>query len=338
MPIPLLIHIGYHKTGTSFLQKYLFNAETIGFCSPYDGHFIKDQLVLPHPFVFNPQKARQTLLPDLRIPMQHNLVPVLSHERFVGALNSSGRDSIPLAQRLAVCFPEARILMVIREQSSMLFSSYNQYVRSGGTHTLRRYLKALGIDKNYGDVGEFDLIRFNYDYLIQIYYDLFGREKVLVLPYELFRDQPQEFVTQIVQFCGLLVRAELIAGMPYTQVVNPALSPISIRLKRCLNYGTTTPNAMNGGGLFPSKRNNDKIKRGLSYLDRHLPESWKNNSKSRMEASIQHAIGNRYAESNAQTQRLTGLDLKQYGYQTPQNKDTSDTPDLMSSDALNPGT
>jgi hypothetical protein len=325
MPIPLLIHIGYHKTGTSFLQKYLFDAEMIGFCSPFDRQFIMEHLIQPHPFQYNPERTRYMFLPGLeQVRRQAYLVPVLSRERFTGSQHSNGRDGILMAQRLAASFPEAQILMVIREQRSMLLSSYNQHICSGRVHTLVRYLKEPAIYKDYIDLAEFDLTRYVYHYLIQTYYDLFGREKVLVLPYELFRAQPQVFVTEIVRFCDLPVQSEAIAALPYSQRVNVAFSPISLWLKRHLNYLTTAPNPMNGGGLFPSKRNNDRINRGLRYLDRYLPESLTNNTKAQMQALIQRTIGDRYAESNAQTQRLTGLDLKQYGYQLSLTKGIGD--------------
>ncbi len=327
MPIPLLIHIGYHKTGTSFLQEHLFQTEAIGFCSPYEGNFIKKHIIAPHPFLYDPQQVRRTFSPGFQeVQAQTNRVPVLSRERLVGALHHTGRDSIPMAQRLAETFPEARILMVIREQRAMLYSSYNQYIRSGGRQTLAHYLRDPVIYKDQTDPIEFDPIRYHFHYLIQVYYDLFSRENVLVLPYELFRAQPHEFVTKIVEFCQLPVHPESIASLPYKQLVNPAHSSISLQIKRYLNYVSAIPNTMNGGGLFPSKRNNDLIKRGLHRLDRYLPQTWKDRSKIRMQALIQDTIGDYYAESNAQTQSLTKLNLMLYDYQLPLNESVVHVP------------
>jgi len=49
-------------------------------------------------------------------------VPVLSAERLSGNPDSGGYDSVHVAEYLAATFPEARVLIVIREQADMLVS------------------------------------------------------------------------------------------------------------------------------------------------------------------------------------------------------------------------
>ena len=51
-------------------------------------------------------------------------VPVISHERLSGYPHSGGHDSKEIAHRLAAVFPNAKVVIVIREQKSMILSNY----------------------------------------------------------------------------------------------------------------------------------------------------------------------------------------------------------------------
>ena len=50
--VSLLIHIGYHKTGTSWLQERLFSNADFGFESPITPDEIRDHLVVQNPLRF----------------------------------------------------------------------------------------------------------------------------------------------------------------------------------------------------------------------------------------------------------------------------------------------
>jgi hypothetical protein len=65
------------------------------------------------------------------------LIPMVSSERLSGNPHSGGYDSAVLAERLHQVFPGARVLVMIREQRSMILSSWAQYVRVGGACLLR---------------------------------------------------------------------------------------------------------------------------------------------------------------------------------------------------------
>ena len=64
--------------------------------------------------------------------VDEGLSPVVSFERFSGNPFSGGYDSKEIADRLVQVFPDARVLVVVREQRSMIVSTYKQYVREGG--------------------------------------------------------------------------------------------------------------------------------------------------------------------------------------------------------------
>jgi hypothetical protein len=113
---------------------------------------------------------------------------------------------------LAELFPSAHILIVTRGFRSMIMSSYSQYVRSGGSQSLEQ-LVGDAYRENPWDYGA----------LVAMYRRRFGHDNVMVLPWELLRDRPEDFVSQIEARFGLDHRA------PPPQRVNLSLSPAEMR-------------------------------------------------------------------------------------------------------------
>ncbi len=177
----ILIHIGYHKTGTTWLQKHIFDKQKLGFHLPFDRWELMTQLTVPHPFDFDATACCVYIQQILDSSVNSVFYPVISHERLSGNPHRGGYDSKELAERLANIFVRPRILIVIREQISMILSTYNQYVKRGGPLSLKDYITCRE-DKLL--LREFELVRFQYHRLIAYYHRLFGADNVLVLPYE----------------------------------------------------------------------------------------------------------------------------------------------------------
>ena len=92
------------------------------------------------------------------------------------------------------------MLIVICEPEAMIFSAYKQYVRCGGAQSLVGNVPPrLGGDH----VPGFRFGFLEYARLFSYYQALFGGSRVLGLPYEMFAQQPAEYVTQITGFCDL---------------------------------------------------------------------------------------------------------------------------------------
>jgi hypothetical protein len=180
----LLIHIGYHKTGTSWLKKFVFENPTIGFfCA--NGRHLRRSLIFPHVLNFDPSICRKHLQPVLRNAYEKHFSPVLSVERLSGSPHSGGYDSKEIADRLAQAFPQAKVLIVIREQRSIILSSYKQYVNVGGSCSLNNYLQPPA--RGRGRIPLFSFDHFKYHRLIEYYISLFGLPNLLVHPYELLK-------------------------------------------------------------------------------------------------------------------------------------------------------
>ena len=301
-----LVHIGYHKTGSTWFQQCLFNRADAGYCQTPDRNVIPEQLVLPRALEFDAGEAARHFAPLLDEGRANNATPVVSHERLSGNPHSGGYDSKEVAQRIATVFPNARILIVIREQRSMIASTYKQFVREGGAVSVRRYLHPAPSGRFR--VPLFTFAYFEYHRLIQLYQELFGADRVCVIPFEAFRKDSMAVCKQICDFTG-----DSMPDVIHSERRNVGMGGLSMAVQRRTNFlfsrDTVNPAAplhsvLITGGLRRLMRVVDRV--GQSTLG-----SW---IDGRMKSVIRECIGDRYRESNARTSALIGTDLSQFGY------------------------
>lgn len=207
-----LLHVGFPKAGSKFLQHWFEAHPQLRFGgSGLQGY--KDVYAL----------ARAAAAPAGPEPLWN----VTSYEGLTAPRASAGAvrfdyaqaPAVPIAEAqsracalLAGLFPGARVLVVTRGFRSMMLSSYSQYVRSGGTGEVEALLER--------DDGE---SHWNYDHVLGLYRRAFGEDAVLVLPFELLRDDPRAFLGQIERWLGL-------EPLPLeTQPLNRSLSAIELR-------------------------------------------------------------------------------------------------------------
>ena len=103
-----------------------------------------------------------------------------------GQVAGDDRKRARLAERLRATFPEARILLVFREQRALIRSMYSQHITDGGVESLGRFLDTP--EPRLGRKPSFNLAVYEFDRLIALYRQLFGPDQVLALPVELLED------------------------------------------------------------------------------------------------------------------------------------------------------
>jgi hypothetical protein len=298
-----IVHIGYHKTGTSWLQKRLFRAD-LGF-DLVSLSKKRSDFAWVHDFDFEPERYRREFVPGIEASWRQGRVPVISQERLSGNPHSGGFDSRTLADRLHAVFPHARVLIVVREQRAMILSAYSQYVKAGGAVSLRDYL----FGKRDHRRPEFSFDHFRYDRLVEHYQSRFGRERVLVQTYERFRESPREYVSSILDFCGAKLEEEL----TFSRVENPSLGPVALGLQRWLNPFVVR-NSLNGSSPLALPRLRPPVRALMRGLDWLTPDSWNERLRQRWRRRIAEACSGRYEASNRNLAAQTGLDLAGYGY------------------------
>ena len=309
-----LLHVGLQKSGTSWLQNHLFRETAgAGFRTCGNENDAKRELVRPHDLDFDPGRARDFYRPRLDRISAEGSVPVISAERLGGDMLFGAYDSARMAERLAATFPDARVLIVIREQRRMLFSTYQQYVKMGGVLGLEQYLRKPG----HAHPWPCDLGHFDYDRLIRHYRRLFGSEHVLVLPLELFQRDPPAFVARIVDFAGARPEPGALGRLPFDARSNRALPAQTVAIRRRANHvlrGRLNPWApIDGRHGFGSAVTSLLVRKA-----RRLPRRFEQRTRSAMIESIETAVGHRYRDGNARTSELIGIDLARFGYDMPE--------------------
>ena len=301
----LLIHIGYHKTGTTWLRHRLFSREDLNFrlFSRYSGEM--GALLHPHALDFDPEACRRRFAAALDRCEADGKVAVLMHERLSGDPHSGGYDSKEMAERLRRTFPEARVLIGIREQRSMILSFYKQYVKYGGACSLHDY---LNVRKDHR-LPMFSLAHLKFHRLIALYRSLFGCANVLVQPYEKFKLDPASYVRAIASFCSV----DAPDGLPYGDHVNVPMKPVALQAKRLLNPFIRR-DSLNANSPYVVEWLGRPSQRLLQLLDRSVPSSFNARVEARWKSAIDEAVNGHYEESNRMTTSLVGEDLRGYGY------------------------
>lgn len=296
---PILVHIGYHKTGTTWFQRELFGRPP--FRMPLRYRDIVETLVYPHDLVFDAARARAALDPALSAPGSAGRVRVLSCERLSGNPHSGGYDSRTLADRVRATLPEARVWIVVRNQVDAIASNYRQYVREGGTGTLAYYLKGDPPER----VPSFSLLHFEYHRLVLHYRELFGPDRVLVSCYEDFARDPRSFVRAVGRFAGGEAPLE---ALDFRNRANASFSDASIALLRISNAFSYYP-SMNQYPVvnLPGRR---ALRGALQRWDARRPAR----GPSALRRRVAQRVGGRFAASNRRLAALLGRDLGEVGY------------------------
>jgi hypothetical protein len=193
---PHLIHVGYPKTASNFLRTWFEEHEEIGFAHGKVAGFGNVQEIA---------RAGEGRGPLLRVTSSENFIAP-------GGGGDFAEDQVRICGRLSALFSGAHVLIVTRGFRSMILSSYSQHVRCGGTIEIAE-MAAQGLA-----AGAWD-----YDRAVALYAGAFGADKVMVLPWELLRDDPGAFTAAIEGRFGL------VRGPLPEQRINAALSGAELR-------------------------------------------------------------------------------------------------------------
>jgi len=314
-----LIHIGYHKTASSWLQFQLFNSTSKVFAplstrdkgqSSLAKHLIYSEGdYLLNPFFDNEIRFNQELESILDQRNFDNKIPVLSQERLSGNPHSSGFDASIIARRIQRFFPDGRIFIMIREQNSWILSNFFEYVsRGGGTDSINTYLTKKYDGKRPG----FSPHHLEYHHLISDYQQKFGVENVLVIPFELFVRDKDLFLQRLSNFIERDLSA--FTQAKFDVVVNKKENQYSTYALRHLNP-ILKPTSLNHNSLLQNTITRKVAKITRNIIQRVVPTQFDLQTRKKMRNHIDEWTKSRYHESNKKTEQLTGLHLSEFGYQ-----------------------
>ena len=314
----VLVHIGLIKTGSTWLQEHLFGRDDTGFWSPSDVAMPPKARVKAHTYALY-QDDLGRLLPDddfnpadLWEKLEAFVVPanrcaVFSNERLGGHPLSNGIDRGQICNRIKQVFSNARILIIIREQRSMILSNYMQFLKFGGAQTLRVYL-----DGNWDAKSPaLTFHHFKYDRLIRKYQSVFGPEKVLVLPFEMIGEMPQDFIERICQFSKITAPENL----PFHIKANERMSYFPyVFLRRIVPLFRRSRGNANSPAILGHRLGKIVHMRMVDAISKVVPRPLDRRAKERLQQQVEEITGDIYTTSNRETENLIGIDLGRFGY------------------------
>jgi hypothetical protein len=194
-----LIHIGMPQAGSTFLQDVLFPA-----CPEIN--FIATQELANKKGFYNPIANYEDYFYReadaaawLRDRSRLDKLNVLSLERFSCTESLARRE---VAQRLRALCPDARCLVVVRNQAEAVISAYAQNARLANMF-LPTFEDYFSYNIREPRISAFR--RYFYDEVVTDYERLFGFGSVLVLPFELLKLNATEFGAKLGAFAGISI-------------------------------------------------------------------------------------------------------------------------------------
>jgi hypothetical protein len=212
-------------------------------------------------------------------------------------------DAYRNGQKLYETFPNGKVLICIREQISMAISIYREIVRGGGRYTLKMVLGTGREKQGYSPILKPEYLQ--YHGAIAFYQSLFGADNVLVLPYELLKTAPENFVSRICQFANLPL-VEPKAGEIYNFGFRGANLALLRRLNCLVVQNPLTP------GIDRAQKMAIRIATHMGRLIPRFIDDW---FERKLREQVEWRYDGMFSESNATTSKLIGVDLKSLGYQ-----------------------
>jgi hypothetical protein len=238
--VRIALHLGYHKTATTWLQREILprHPELRAFVSgsPHGSPFL-DEIIGRSDRDFDASRARERFearVAELDVPAGGTVV--VSAERLSGHAATGGYDTFRIARRLHEVVPEARVFFAVREQVAMIESEYRQLVLEGSPARLDALLARR---PSWVAVG-FDLGHYEYDRLADEYARHFGAASVRVFSFEAIGADQAGFLAELAGFLDVGPWPELPAAVLRARV-NRGISPRLLGLRRFLNHFERSP-------------------------------------------------------------------------------------------------
>jgi hypothetical protein len=311
----MLIHIGYAKAASSWCQNRIFRDENSGFYDPYSDnkYEMTFEIIEKSPLNFDMKKTKDKFYSKL--DESNNNPAVFSSEGLSGNWFSGGYNKKMIADRIHSIFPNAKILIIIREQNSMLSSVYRQYVYKGGLRSPQEFFIPENINGEQlrpgrGRGPEFTLDHFKYNRIIKYYKKQFGDNNVLVLPLELLKSNKEEFLEKILSFGGATPKKEF---SPFGDRENVGISEFTAKFQRYVNL-LMNPDYINDYSIYHTQFTEIVgrfLLRSIEYL---TPSAIQRKIEGDLDEEIEKIVGDEFKSSNKRTNMLIDYDLKKFGY------------------------
>lgn len=303
------VHVGLHRTGTTFLQRVLFpKLRSVNYLNDESSNYWLRRLVSEEDADF--AKGRYE---DYFHQITQGQPSLISYEGLSGEPFLLYVNQIRNADRMAQLFPDATIILGIRRQDSLLLSLYLLFIMQGGSMSLHQF---LGYNKGnfskrislYG--RRINLEMFELGHIANLYSERFaGRVRFLI--YEHMAKDIEGYLNDVCEMLG-----EPRVPDVSLSVRNQSYGYYQYVLARLINRVSSS--FMNPGGLIPALGLPGRTKHPLNHLLRHqtvhnLFNGWPKN-RITIPTQLSEEIMEYYSPFNEMLEARWQLGLRPLGY------------------------
>jgi hypothetical protein len=284
-----LIHIGYPKSGTTWFQKSFYPYVRNAIYIPRKD--VQDHIIRPYAIGFDASESINFF------NNWKNKDIIICEELLLASVRSGGFNGFvtkEIGYRLKSIFPDASIVIFIRNQIDLIASAYGQYIKDGGREGIDEYLfhpKA----KFYVDLFHFSFKYLEFDRMLRFYKFLFGKQ-IHIFPFERFARDRSGFLEAFKNRFKLDVNLNELDLDPknkrlntptYTRWRNRLRIPVS------MSISNLTGGRLNHESVFKRRKSSEEI---LGHKNTHFIQQY-------------------YKDSNQKLIDLFGLeDIRGFGY------------------------
>ncbi len=326
----IIIHIGFPKALSTFLQKNIFPfMPSTYFEGKYRSNdnpitkIIRDIISNKNPLNFDYAKKKERLEKFIDKIGEDNII--ISFEALFGCYSNNYRDRKFIIDLLKIFFPDVKILVILRRQDDFIESLYKQMLSAGYSISFYNYINyknsILG-DYKYRKGLNIDVKELNFYNYIQYCITVFGTSNIVVIPFEYFIESNSGFLRYLFKTTNLPP-----IYPDHFKIENRSYSLISSYLALFFNRFFISP--YNTLGFIPEKPFNKylssksskpiklvlKISNAMSLRNmlKKIDEIYYIKYKC-CNAVIREKIMAIHNDSNYKLNELVDFDLKKYGY------------------------
>lgn len=241
-----------------------------------------------------------------------NGTAVVSCERLVGSPHAGGNDSELALSRLWEVFSSrtCRVLLVVRRQQDAIRSSYQDYVKHGGSAPLAVYLRE---GKGHARLPGFRREFFEYDRVVRYLFDEFGERQVSVVTFESLVTSPASVLGSALPGLANRPSPAIDTKISHTPE-NPSGSILATRLDRMSN-ATIGRSRLSPGAPFGSPWLLRRTRAVTSKISELIPKGLQQRSDKRLAEVVETLVPARsFSESNKRLALLADVDLRTWDY------------------------
>ena len=264
-----ILHIGFSKNASTYLQKYVFpsfDSEKCYYIGKFTDEFDSINEIINivknrEPFEYSLDELKDRLAKILEDKPHEKII--FSDETLVGSMFDNYKGGQQLASQLYNLFGNVKFIVVFRRQDRLVESMYRMMVRTGYFHSIEKYLRYYKGGFNTPDAQDYyirnrlqsssylDLHILDYSARIKYYQDLLGFKNVQALPLEMLEKETNLFMNRLCHFMNVPMMKAL-NEKPFNTSYPISVVKLSTVLNRFSIMDT------NGLGFLPLRRNRRK--------------------------------------------------------------------------------